>query len=67
MGSLITVQRLIALDMEGVITPEIWEAVATHTGISELLRTTRDEPDYQKLMEYRLALLDKHEIKLSLI
>jgi phosphoserine / homoserine phosphotransferase len=67
MGSLIIVQRLIALDMEGVITPEIWEAVATHTGISELLRTTRDEPNYQKLMEYRLALLDKHEIKLSLI
>ena len=67
MGSLRTVQRLIALDMEGVITPEIWEAVATRTGVSELLRTTRDEPNYQKLMEYRLALLYKHKIKLSLI
>lgn len=51
--------------MEGVLTPEIWIAVAEKTGIPELRRTTRDEPDYDKLMQGRLVLLDKHGLKLS--
>jgi len=51
--------------MEGVLTPEIWIAVAEKTGIPELRRTTRDEPDYDKLMRYRLAILDRQGIKLS--
>ena len=51
--------------MEGVLTPEIWIAVAEKTGIPELRLTTRDEPDYDKLMRGRLALLDKHGLKLS--
>ncbi len=51
--------------MEGVLTPEIWIAVAEKTKIPELRRTTRDEPDYDKLMHYRIAILDQHGIKLS--
>ena len=51
--------------MEGVLTPEIWIAVAKKTRIPELRRTTRDEPDYDKLMRGRLALLDQHGLKLS--
>ena len=51
--------------MEGVLTPEIWIAVADKTKIPELRRTTRDEPDYDKLMRGRLALLDQHGLKLS--
>jgi phosphoserine/homoserine phosphotransferase len=51
--------------MEGVLTPEIWIAVAEKTKIPELRRTTRDEPDYDKLMRGRLALLDQHGLKLS--
>lgn len=51
--------------MEGVLTPEIWIAVAEKTGIKELRRTTRDEPDYDKLMRGRLAILDRHGLKLS--
>jgi phosphoserine/homoserine phosphotransferase len=51
--------------MEGVLTPEIWIAVADKTGIKELSRTTRDEPDYDKLMRGRLAILDRHGLKLS--
>ncbi len=47
------------------MTPEIWIAVAEKTGIPELRRTTRDEPDYDKLMRYRIAILDQHGIKLS--
>ncbi|MCU0787976.1 MAG: bifunctional phosphoserine phosphatase/homoserine phosphotransferase ThrH [Verrucomicrobia bacterium] len=58
-------QRIVTLDMEGVLTPEIWIAVAEKTGIAELRRTTRDEPDYDVLMRYRLDLLDRHGIKLS--
>ncbi len=60
-------QRIIALDMEGVVTPEIWIAVASRTGISELRRTTREEPNYQKLMNRRIAILDEYKIPLSLI
>lgn len=51
--------------MEGVLTPEIWIAVAEKTGIPELRRTTRDEPDYDKLMQGRLRILDQHGLKLS--
>lgn len=53
--------------MEGVLTPEIWIAVAERTGIPELRRTTRDEPDYDKLMHYRIDILDRHGIGLSKI
>ena len=56
---------MVTLDMEGVLTPEIWIAVAEKTGIDGLRRTTRDEPDYDKLMRYRLDLLDRHGLKLS--
>ena len=58
-------QSIVTLDMEGVLTPEIWIAVAEKTKIPELRRTTRDEPDYDKLMRGRLALLDQHGLKLS--
>ena len=58
-------QALVTLDMEGVLTPEIWIAVAEKTGIAELRRTTRDEPDYDKFMQSRLAILDQHGLKLS--
>ena len=61
------VQRIIALDMEGVITPEIWIAVAGRTGLPELQLTTRDEPDYQKLMNHRISVLAQHDIGLNLI
>jgi phosphoserine/homoserine phosphotransferase len=60
-------QRMITLDMEGVVTPEIWIAVAERTGVEELRRTTRDEPIYQALMDYRIGILDQHGIPLSLI
>jgi phosphoserine / homoserine phosphotransferase len=58
-------QSIVTLDMEGVLTPEIWIAVAEKTGIKELRRTTRDEPDYDKLMRSRLKILDQHGLKLS--
>ncbi len=58
-------QSIVTLDMEGVLTPEIWIAVSEKTGIPELRRTTRDEPDYDKLMRYRLEILDRHGITLS--
>ena len=58
---------LVALDVEGVLLPEIWIAVADKTGIAELRRTTRDEPDYDVLMRGRLALLDRHGLTLSVI
>jgi phosphoserine/homoserine phosphotransferase len=58
-------QSIVTLDMEGVLTPEIWIAVAEKTGIPELRRTTRDEPDYDILMRGRLKILDQHGLKLS--
>ncbi len=58
-------QAIVTLDMEGVLTPEIWIAVAEETGIPELRRTTRDEPDYDILMKGRLAVLGQHGLKLS--
>ncbi len=56
--------QMICLDMEGVLVPEIWIEVARRSGIEELSRTTRDEPDYNKLMRYRLDLLRRHRLKL---
>ena len=58
-------QSIVTLDMEGVLTPEIWIAVAEKTKIPELRRTTRDEPDYDKLMRGRLEILARHNLKLS--
>jgi phosphoserine/homoserine phosphotransferase len=60
-------QALVALDVEGVLVPEIWIAVADRTGIDGLRRTTRDEPDYDVLMRYRLDLLNEHSLTMSLI
>lgn len=60
-------QSVVALDLEGVLVPEIWIAVSERTGIAELARTTRDEPDYDVLMKYRIALLDRHALSMSLI
>jgi phosphoserine/homoserine phosphotransferase len=60
-------QTIVTLDLEGVLVPEIWIAVAERTGIPELRRTTRDEPDYDVLMKGRLALLDEHGLRMSLI
>jgi len=53
------------LDLEGVLVPEIWINVAATTGIEELRRTTRDEPDYDKLMHYRLRILEQHGLRLA--
>jgi phosphoserine / homoserine phosphotransferase len=58
-------QSIVTLDMEGVLTPEIWIAVAEKTGIKELRLTTRDVPDYDVLMKGRLKILDQHGLKLS--
>jgi phosphoserine/homoserine phosphotransferase len=58
-------QSIVTLDLEGVLVPEIWIAVAEKTGVAELRRTTRDEPDYDKLMRGRLKILDQHGLKLS--
>jgi phosphoserine/homoserine phosphotransferase len=60
-------QHAVTLDLEGVLVPEIWIAVAERTGIDALRRTTRDEPDYDRLMRGRLALLDEHDLTMSLI
>ena len=56
--------QLVCLDLEGVLVPEIWIEFAKRTGIPELSRTTRDEPDYDKLMKYRLDLLKTHQLGL---
>ena len=53
------------LDLEGVLVPEIWIAFAEASGIPELKKTTRDEPDYNKLMEYRIAILKEHNLGLK--
>ncbi len=60
-------QTVVTLDLEGVLIPEIWIAVAERTGIDALRRTTRDEPDYDVLMRYRLAILEEHGLRLPLI
>ena len=59
--------NIVCLDLEGVLVPEIWIAFAEQTGIPEFRRTTRDEPDYDKLMHYRIDLLAKHGFKLQQI
>jgi phosphoserine/homoserine phosphotransferase len=56
--------EMACLDLEGVLTPEVWINVAERTGVPELRRTTRDEPDYNKLMKYRLGILDEKGIRL---
>jgi phosphoserine/homoserine phosphotransferase len=56
--------QIVCLDLEGVLVPEIWIAFAERTGIAELRRTTRDEPDYDKLMRFRLELLRRHRLGL---
>lgn len=60
-------QTIVTLDLEGVLVPEIWVAVAERTGIEALRRTTRDEPDYDVLMRFRLDLLAEHGLTMSLI
>ena len=57
--------NIVCLDLEGVLVPEIWIAFSQATGIPELSRTTRDEPDYDKLMRYRLDILRKHSLGLK--
>ena len=57
--------NIVCLDMEGVLVPEIWIAFAEESGIPELKRTTRDEPNYDKLMEYRIAILKEHGLGLN--
>ena len=57
--------NIVCLDLEGVLVPEIWIAFAEKTGIHEFRRTTRDEPDYDRLMHYRIDLLEKHGLKLA--
>ena len=57
--------QLVCLDLEGVLVPEIWIAFSQRTDIKEFSRTTRDEPDYDKLMRFRLALLRQHGLKLA--
>jgi phosphoserine/homoserine phosphotransferase len=57
--------QIVCLDLEGVLVPEIWIAFSERTGIAEFRRTTRDEPDYDKLMRFRLALLRQHGLKLA--
>ena len=56
---------VVCLDLEGVLVPEIWIAFAKASGISELTRTTRDEPDYNKLMQWRLGILKEHGLGLN--
>jgi phosphoserine/homoserine phosphotransferase len=60
-------QTIVTLDLEGVLVPEIWVAVAERTGIDALRRTTRDEPDYDVLMRYRLDVLEDQGLTMSLV
>ena len=57
--------NIVCLDMEGVLVPEIWIAFSEESGIPELSRTTRDEPDYDKLMKFRIDTLKEHGLKLK--
>ena len=57
--------QIVCLDLEGVLVPEIWIAFAAETGIKEFTRTTRDEPDYDKLMRWRIGLLAQHGLRLN--
>ena len=60
-----SIMNIVCLDLEGVLVPEIWIAFAKESGISELKRTTRDEPDYDKLMKWRLGILKEHGLGLK--
>lgn len=60
-------QTIVTLDVEGVLVPEIWIAVAERTGIDALRRTTRDEPDYDVLMRYRLDQMAEHDLTMSTV
>ncbi|WP_436794164.1 bifunctional phosphoserine phosphatase/homoserine phosphotransferase ThrH [Actinospongicola halichondriae] len=62
-----TKQTLVTLDLEGVLVPEIWIAVAERTGVDALRRTTRDEPDYDVLMRYRLDVMAEHGLTMSTV
>ena len=57
--------EIVCFDMEGTLTPEIWEQIALNTGIDEFNKTTRDIPDYSDLMNFRLDVMKKHNLKLS--
>ena len=57
--------EIVCLDMEGTLTPEIWEQVATDSGISELNKTTRDIPSYTELMDFRINIMKQHNLKLT--
>ncbi len=57
--------QMICLDLEGVLVPEIWIEFSKRSGIPELARTTRDEPDYDKLMQFRIGLLAQHKLRLA--
>ena len=57
--------NIVCLDLEGVLVPEIWIAFSSQSGIPELRRTTRDEPDYEKLMRWRLAILKEHGFRIE--
>ena len=64
-GSGVYIMEIVCLDLEGVLVPEIWIAFAKATGISCLTRTTRDEPDYDKLMQWRIGILKEHGLGLK--
>ncbi len=57
--------EIVCLDLEGVLVPEIWIAFSEETGIKELRRTTREEPDYDKLMKFRMNILEEHHLTLK--
>ena len=57
--------EIVCFDMEGTLTPEIWEQIALNTGVEEFNKTTRDIPDYSDLMDFRLEVMKKHNLKLS--
>ena len=59
--------QVVCLDLEGVLVPEIWIEFSKRTGVAEFSRTTREEPDYDKLMRFRIDLLAKHGLKLAAI
>ena len=58
---------ILCLDLEGVLIPEIWQAVAERTGVEELRKTTRDIPDYGELMQFRLQVMDRCDLRFSLL
>jgi len=67
LGPVTEQQRVICLDVEGVLMPEVWIQLAQLTGIAELHRTTRDEPDYNVLMQYRLGILAEHDLTMTTV